>query len=607
MVGVLIPAWPEISAAQGKAAKETKSFWTEVSTIASDSARNIVGSLFDIFDLHKLFIREAEEFDNSYYENLMAAADEAYDANRSRIQEQLDALKDATDTEIDLIKSKYEEMVEVAEAAYNAMKEASDRAHDDMMKKADRAYQSMMDAAKRTFDANELRISRAQEDADRRRERAEAAEDRKYEREYERRRKDIENSSMSAKEKAAALLKLEQEYEKAKEARDRAREEAEVARERKREDAKIARQKHYDDVKEKRERHYEDVKQIRERHYDDVQRIREINQENKLEAIRAAGRAAEQALRDAAQLKEQEFLTNLLNLDKAHEDDKDNLRAAEELARQQHADDEERRQKSLWTGVKKIFGTAVEEMLTVWLTGPNSWLGGILSGTGQAQKAIESIGGSKGLGGLAETAKNMSGGFLSALGSVGSIISGIVGLLELLKGPQKQTDVTYWLKLQWELQQEIHDFLFIDVRKYLLQDMYDFMGEGLLKQDATNGFLYNILPGKLDPIAAYLRDIESHTKSSADTLKKLAPIKAASGYRRRRHLPAAVPGRRERAGARQHRAHGLVRGRGAGARGLANPSSSTSSANLLDGKLIYRRRNANSFRTRSSRAACRLT
>ena len=392
---------------------------------------------------------------------------------------------------------------------------------------------------------------------------------------------------MSSKEKAAALLKLEQEYEKAKEARDRAREEAEVARERKREDAKIARQKHYDDVKEKRERHYEDVKQIRERHYDDVQRIREINQENKLEAIRAAGRAAEQALRDAAQLKEQEFLTNLLNLDKAHEDDKDNLRAAEELARQQHADDEERRQKSLWTGVKKIFGTAVEEMLTVWLTGPNSWLGGILSGTGQAQKAIESIGGSKGLGGLAETAKNMSGGFLSALGSVGSIISGIVGLLELLKGPQKQTDVTYWLKLQWELQQEIHDFLFIDVRKYLLQDMYDFMGEGLLKQDATNGFLYNILPGKLDPLAAYLRDIESHTKSSADTLKKLAPIKAASGFDGVVTSPRLFLAGESGPERVSIAPTGSPAYAGAGAQGGNHSSSTSSATRYLDGRLIY--------------------
>ncbi len=516
-----------------EAKEETKSFWTEVSTIAADSARNIVGSLLDVFDIHKLLVSEAEEFDNSYYENLMAAADKAYDANRSRIQEQLDALKDATDKEIDLIKSKYEQMVDAAKDAYDAEKEAADRAHEDMVKKADRAYNRMMDAAKRAFDANELRISRAQEDQDRRRERAEAAEDRKYEREYERRRKDIENSTMSSKEKAAALLALEREYEKAKEARERAREDAAVARERAREDAKIARQKHYDDVKEKRERHYEDVKQIRERHYDDVQRIREVNQENKLEAIRAAGRAAEQEMRDAAAEKEREFLAQLFNLEQSHEDDKDNLRAAEEKARKDHADAEERRQKSLWTNIKRFFGTAVEEMLTVWLTGPNSWLGGILSGTGKAKKAIEDVGGKNGLGGLADTAKAMSGGFLSALGSVGSIISGIVGLLELLKGPQKQTDVTYWLKLQWELQREMHDWMFINCQEKLNFYALAFsnIGEWMNDQhDTLKDVGYNVLPGKLSLMESYLREIQKNTGSSADSLKRLAPIKAASGF-----------------------------------------------------------------------------
>jgi hypothetical protein len=65
-----------------------------------------------------------------------------------------------------------------------------------------------------------------------------------------------------------------------------------------------------------------------------------------------------------------------------------------------------------------------------------------------AKEGKEALGGVASVAGdLGKSAGGIASGLLSSLGSIGSIVSGITGVIELLKGPQKQTDVTYWLKM----------------------------------------------------------------------------------------------------------------------------------------------------------------
>ena len=501
-LGILIPAWPELGDAAAAAGQKAKSVWQEVSTVVADAVRDIARSVMDVFDLHKFLLGEAKEFDNSYFEGMVAQADKVYEEMRKLIEGQVSALKEATDKEIELVKDKYKEMESASEAAFDAMKKASDRAHDDML-----------DAAKKTFDANELLLTRAQQDSDRRRSRVERVEDRRYADEYERQRKAIENSSKTEEQKQAALEALKKAYDDAADAREDAREEARIARERRREDAKLARQAQYDAVK-----------QIRERHYEDVQRIWAVNQEKRLEKIRADGRAAEQALRDAAALKEQEFLTNLLNLQQQHETDKDNLRAAEKLARDRHAQDEEDRQNSLWAKIKGIIATTVEGIGTILLTRLLAPIvDKIIPAVGSMGDKAEEVLGAGGLGktvgaaakgigsiftGLATTIGTVLTTLGTAIGTVittlatavataahilvgalpdlmllaaaalaiyagFTIVKGIVD--KILGGGGKSTDVTFWLKPISERAQEIRDWLFINC-----QEKLDFFSQALV-------------------------------------------------------------------------------------------------------------------------------
>jgi hypothetical protein len=93
-------------------------------------------------------------------------------------------------------------------------------AFDKLVDAANAAYDKITDAARRAFDAQELQISRAEQD-----------EDIRYQRQYDRECKAIEDSSLTQKQKDAALLALEIKYENAKLARERAREDAKYARE----------------------------------------------------------------------------------------------------------------------------------------------------------------------------------------------------------------------------------------------------------------------------------------------------------------------------------------------------------------------------------------
>ena len=309
--------------------------------------RNISSSIVGAFNLKGLFgaTPKTLKFDSSYYDQMVKAADAAYDRTKS-----------------------------LAEANSTAM----------------------INAARKTFNAQELLISRAEQDEDLRIGRHEKAEDKRYEAQYEREKAAIENSKMTEGQKHAALDALEKKYEAAKVARENAREDAKVARERAREDARLR---------------------------------REEAQEKKLEAIRNAG------------------LKKLLDLQNEHQAQLDAIRLKEDHARQKQADDEERRQKSLWFKVKGIFATAVEEMATIWLT---KFISKLVLGSADAGASIaKNVAGP--VSSIADSAGKAASGFLGALGSVGSIITAITSVISLLKGPQKQTDVTYWLKLQWEL------------------------------------------------------------------------------------------------------------------------------------------------------------
>lgn len=162
----------------------------------------------------------------------------------------------------------------------------------------------------------------------------------------------------------------------------------------------------------------------------------------------------------------------------------------------------------LWGDIKNAFFRMVGEMIAEWTL---KFVKKLISGAVDAGASIaKSIGGS--LGGLANTAGKLAGGLLSSLGSIGSIVSGITSVISLLKGPQKQTDVTYWLKLQWELQQNMYNIFGSGMFTNFLVFLPDAIGSIAVKFDVANKALYKIV---------------EYAKSAADTLKNLKG--AASG------------------------------------------------------------------------------
>jgi hypothetical protein len=120
----------------------------------------------------------------------------------------------------------------------------------------------------------------------------------------------------------------------------------------------------------------------------------------------------------------------------------------------------------IWGNIKDAFFRMVGEMIAEWIV---NFAKKIIDSTVDVAASItKNVGGA--LGGMADAAGKMASGFLSALGSVGSIISGITSVISLLKGPQKQTDVTYWLKLQWELLQNSYNF-FVGKLTWMLESI----------------------------------------------------------------------------------------------------------------------------------------
>jgi hypothetical protein len=339
---------------------------------------------------------------------------------------------------------------------YDQMIAAAEAAYGRERSLIESSNDARLGAAQRAFSAEELLRTRAEQDQDRARERQYAAQDVAYARQYENQKRAIQNSKMTEAQKQEALRALEIKYEDAKVAREQRREDAKVARERRREDARLK---------------------------------RELAQEKKLEEIRAAG------------------LQKLLDLQTKHQTDLDAIRTAEDAARQAQADKEESRQKSLWFKVKGIFATAVQEMATIWLT---RFISKLILGSIDAGAAIAKNVGSA-VSNIASSAGQAASGFLSSLGSLGSIVTAITSVIQLLKGPQKQTDVTYWLKLLWELAQNTYNF---------------YVGALTWKLDA----IYRTIDGAMKPT---LWKISTASQLSKDYLKSCREyLKTANTYLR---------------------------------------------------------------------------
>jgi len=90
----------------------------------------------------------------------------------------------------------------------------------------------------------------------------------------------------------------------------------------------------------------------------------------------------------------------------------------------------------IWDEIKNAFFRMVGEMVSDAILG-------------QFKKLFSTIGAGATdiVGGLAKSAQGIASGLLSGLGSIGSIITGLTSIINMFKGPAKQTDVTYWLKL----------------------------------------------------------------------------------------------------------------------------------------------------------------
>jgi hypothetical protein len=117
----------------------------------------------------------------------------------------------------------------------------------------------------------------------------------------------------------------------------------------------------------------------------------------------------------------------------------------------------------IWGNIKDSFFRMIGEMASSAVLGKFKDL---FSGIASAGK--DALGGiSKVAGNIGQAAGSAASGFLSALGSVGSIVTGITSVISLLQGPQKQTDVTYWLKFIRESTLETRDWLFINAQEKL--------------------------------------------------------------------------------------------------------------------------------------------
>jgi hypothetical protein len=180
--------------------------------------------------------------------------------------------------------------------------------------------------------------------------------------------------------------------------------------------------------------------------------------------------------------------------------------------------------KEVWGDIWQNFGQLISDMAAKWVM---DFITPTVDETKKIGTAIsESVSGP--VSDIADSAGQAASGFLSALGSVGSIITAIASVISLLKGPQKQTDVTYWLKLQWELLQNSYNF-FIGELTWKLDTIKNAV-DGTIKQGITKiSTATQKSRDYLQTIASknYLKDVVGYLKDIATGIENLPG--AASG------------------------------------------------------------------------------
>ena len=124
----------------------------------------------------------------------------------------------------------------------------------------------------------------------------------------------------------------------------------------------------------------------------------------------------------------------------------------------------------LWKDIKDTFFTLVGDLAKKWLTDFLENI--ILKKTSEAlataaSNMIDTVGkgiadtASKGAGAIGDVAgvagKAVGGVATGVISTIANVVTAVASVLDLFKGPQKQTDVTYWLKMIKDLDQEMHD------------------------------------------------------------------------------------------------------------------------------------------------------
>lgn len=124
--------------------------------------------------------------------------------------------------------------------------------------------------------------------------------------------------------------------------------------------------------------------------------------------------------------REEEQKKKLLKLEWDHEAELDKIKKAEDAARQKLADDEEKRQNSLWFKIKGIVATAADEMLTIFITRfLNKIADKILSTLGDTMsKAAKTVGDA--VGGVTQGAVGAISGMWTGLGAAVGTFLGTV-------------------------------------------------------------------------------------------------------------------------------------------------------------------------------------
>jgi hypothetical protein len=173
---------------------------------------------------------------------------------------------------------------------------------------------------------------------------------------------------------------------------------------------------------------YEGIYKTKRREYEDARDLIEnstMDEATKREALKKLHRDYE----DWVDLSKKQEKENLLAIEKQHQLDLDKIRKDEDTARQKHADDELRRQNSLWEKVKGVFGTACENMATIFLTKMFEPIGdaiGRLAGK-LIGKGVDSV--ADAMDGVGEKTQSLGktiGDFIGGIGTgIGTFIAGL--------------------------------------------------------------------------------------------------------------------------------------------------------------------------------------